>query len=415
MKHSSPDRLFDRATLLGTAMIIAAGTLLAAPMGCTGPTKRGQESRELAQKRFNAVRSRVDFDQAKQAFETGNFVEAKRQLESAIDKAGDQSPYWVLLGRIYLETGGLQDAMTSLRKAVELDGENADAHYFLGIVNERVERPLEAVDHYLTALELAPANGGMLVASVDVLIGAGLLDEADRLIRKHRSDFEDDAAVLHLSGRLAMMKKDWTRAADDLEKSVLLDDSDPWSFQDLARAQLAAGRYQACLGTIERIVETSDDGNRDVELLRLQTRCLTEAGRMMEARAALRDLVNLHPEDVQGWIELGLVCLEVEDFRYVLRSGQRIAVLDPSRFEGYFLLGQAAMRNNDLDSAVKLFAKACELAPGRVEPFLALGLCHEVRGDEAAAYRAYARGAGNRPGDPGMRGLVAGVGDRLDD
>ncbi|MEE2896552.1 MAG: tetratricopeptide repeat protein, partial [Planctomycetota bacterium] len=187
------------------------------------------------------------------------------------------------------------------------------------------------------------------------------------------------------------------------------------SFQDLARAQLAAGRYQACLGTIERIVETSDDGNRDVELLRLQTRCLTEAGRMMEARAALRDLVNLHPEDVQGWIELGLVCLEVEDFRYVLRSGQRIAVLDPSRFEGYFLLGQAAMRNNDLDSAVKLFAKACELAPGRVEPFLALGLCHEVRGDEAAAYRAYARGAGNRPGDPGMRGLVAGVGDRLDD
>ena len=73
------------------------------------------------------------------------------------------------------------------------------------------------------------------------------------------------------------------------------------------------------------------------------------------------------------------------------------------------------MSISERDSAVKLFAKACELAPGRVEPFLALGLCHEVRGDEAAAYRAYARGAGNRPGDPGMRGLVAGVGDRLDD
>ncbi|MCP4835857.1 MAG: tetratricopeptide repeat protein [Phycisphaera sp.] len=401
----------NRRSLRHRVAVAILGAGLALSVGCTGPTKKGIESRKFAQERFDTVRSRVDFDQANQAFESGNFIDAKRSLENAIDKYDAESSYWVLLGRIYLETHGIQDALASLNKAVEIDESNPDAHYFMGIVEERLERPLDAVDSYLTALELAPSNSNMLVAAIDVLIGADLLDEASRVIREHRADFEHDAAVLHVAGRVSMMKEDWTRAADDLEKSVLLDDSDRWTLEDLARAQIAAGRFQACLGTIGDLMELIDEGDRDVELMRLRGRCLSEAGRSMEARTAFRDLVNLHPEDVQGWIDLGLVCMEVEDHRYVLRAGQRLAVLSPNRFEGYFLLGHAALTKRDHDSAVKLFARACELAPERVEPRLALGMSHELRGDRAAAYRAYAKVAESGRVAPGMQGLMAGVGD----
>ena len=394
---------------LAVATILGGGLILAA--GCTGPTKRGIESRKVAQMRFDTVRSRVDYDQANQAFESGNFLESKRYLESAIEKYDEDSAYWVLLGRIYLETGGLQDAMISLGKAVEIDDQDPDARYFMGIVLERIERPLDAVEHYLGALELAPSNSGMLVAAIDVLIGADLLDEANRVLREHRKDFEHDASVLHVAGRLAMMKGDWTQAADDLEKSVLLDDSDQWTLEDLARSQMAAGRYQSCLGTIDDLMELSEEGDQDVELMRLRGRCLSEAGRSREARTALRDLVNLHPEDVQGWIDLGLVCMEVEDYRYVYRSGQRLVALSPDRFEGYFLLGHAAMRNREHDSAVKLFARACEIAPDRIEPRLALGMSHELRGDRMAAYRAYAKVAESGHVFPQMQGLIAGVDD----
>ena len=162
-------------------------------------------------------------------------------------------------------------------------------------------------------------------------------------------------------------------------------------------------------------MELTDEGDRDVELMRLRGRCLSEGGRSMEARTAFRDLVNLHPEDVQGWIDLGLVCMEVEDHRYVLRAGQRLAILSPNRFEGYFLLGHAALTKRDHDSAVKLFARACELAPDRVEPRLALGMGHELRGDRAAAYRAYAKVAESGQAAPRMQGLMAGVGDLGDE
>lgn len=401
--------------LVRCSLLFAIGTGVALAGGCTGPTKRGIEQRAIAQKKFDAVRSRVDFDQANQAFESGNFIEAKGHLEAAIDKFDGESGYWVLLGRLYLETGGLQDALQSFRQAVEIEGDNPDAHYFNAIALERVERPLEAVESYLKALEHAPSNSRMLVAAVDVMIGADMLLEADRILQEHRTDFEDDAAVLHLSGRLAMMNERWDDAADELEKSVLLDDSDRWTLEDLARAQLAAGRTQACLSTILRLEETVEDGDRNAELLRLRGRCLADGNRIREARTTLRDLVNLYPDDVQGWIDFGLVCMAVEDYRHVLRAGQRLAVLAPNRFEGYFLLGHAALRNHDLDSAVKLFARSCELAPERDEPQLALGMTHELRGEYGQAYRAYAALAKRRPDDAGVHGLLTGVGDALDD
>lgn len=406
--RSTHPRLVRGIVVLG----LAAGMALA---GCTGPTKRGQEARNLANEKFDMVRSRVDYDQADQSFRSGNFVKAKQHLEAAIEKSDAQADYWVLLGRVYLETGSLQDAIACFDKASEIDDKNADARYFQGIVAERRERPLDAVEHYLAALEIAPDNARMLVAAVDVLIGAGLTAEAERTLREHRAEFEDDAAVLHLSGRLAMMDKSWSRAADELAQSVLLDDSDRWVMEDLARAQIGAGRTEDCLATIERIEDLDEVASDDLELLRLRARCLAEGGRIREAREAMLDLVNMHPEDVQGWIDFGLVCCEVGDFRRVARAGQRLVVLSPNRFEGYFLLGQAALRNRDNDAAVKLFAKAVELAPERDEPRLALGMTHELRGEYGAAYRAFAAVAERNPGDRRIKGLMTNVSESFDD
>ena len=85
---------------IAVAAVLGGGIMLAS--GCTGPTKRGIESRKVAQTRFDTVRSRVDYDQATQAFESGNFIDSKRYLENAIDKYDEDPAYWVLLGRIYL-------------------------------------------------------------------------------------------------------------------------------------------------------------------------------------------------------------------------------------------------------------------------------------------------------------------------
>ena len=138
-----------------TLTIVSSLGILIGAAGCSGPTKRGIEARKAASARFDSIRSRVDFDQADQAFRAGDLITAKRHLEVAISKVDEDADYWVLLGRVYLENGSLGDASKSFDRAHEIDPLNADACYFQGIVDQRLDRANEAVEHYLAALEIA--------------------------------------------------------------------------------------------------------------------------------------------------------------------------------------------------------------------------------------------------------------------
>ena len=399
---------------INTLTLIATTTLLLGTAACTGPTKKGIEARAAAKSRFDAVRSRVDYDQADQAFRAGDFVTAKNHLDAAIKKIEDDADYWVLMGRIYLENGSLGDAAASFDKAHDLDLANADACYFQGIVDQRLNRGTDAVAHYLAAHEIAPSNAGMLVAAVDTLIGEGDFNEADRVLRENRTEFDDTAAIHHLSGRVAMSKGRWNDAVDYLERAVLLDDEDRWMLEDLARAQMSARRTSDCLQTIDRLEKLSEEGDQDPELMRMRGRCFAAGERYHEARAVFLDFTNLHPEDADGWIDFGIMCMEVNDYRRVVRAGQRLVVLNPNEFEGYFLLGQAAMQEKEYVTAATLFKRAVEVAPDRDEPKLALGMAYELRGEYAAAYRVYAELMKANPKDQRVRDLLTGVGDELD-
>lgn len=399
---------------LSTLTLIATTTILLGTTGCTGPTKKGIEARAAAQSRFDSVRSRVDYDQANQAFRAGDFVTAKNHLDAAIKKIGEDADYWVLMGRVYLENGSLGDASASFDKAHELDPKNADACYFQGIVDQRLNRGQDAISHYLAAHEIAPSNPGMIVAAVDTLIGEGDFNEADRILREKRSGFQDTSAIHHLSGRVAMLKGRWNDAVDHLERAVLLDDEDRWMLEDLARAQMSAHRTSDCLKTIDRLEAISEAGDQDRELMRMRGRCLAAGERYREARVVFLDFTNLHPEDAEGWIDFGLMCLEVEDYRRVVRAGQRLVVLNPNEFEGYFLLGQAAMREKEYQTAATLFKRAADVAPDRAEPKLALGMAYELVGEYVAAYRVYSGLMKSNPEDHRVRDLLTGVGEQLD-
>jgi L-aspartate oxidase len=56
----------------------------------------------------------VSFDQAKQAFETGELDKARKEVESAIARSDKEAKYWSLLGRIELEAKRLERALHRL-------------------------------------------------------------------------------------------------------------------------------------------------------------------------------------------------------------------------------------------------------------------------------------------------------------
>ncbi|MBP6849075.1 MAG: tetratricopeptide repeat protein, partial [Kofleriaceae bacterium] len=59
-----------------------------------------------------------------------------------------------ILGQIYVETQDWVNAATTLARAVELDPENPDAWFSLGVARQNLRRPKDAraaFEHYLAA------------------------------------------------------------------------------------------------------------------------------------------------------------------------------------------------------------------------------------------------------------------------
>jgi Flp pilus assembly protein TadD len=125
--------------------------------------------------------------------------------------------------------------------------------------------------------------------------------------------------------------------------------------------------------------------------MRLRTRCLIDSRRFREAHRALCAYTSTHPDDVEAWVELGLVCREIGDLRRIKQAGHRLTLLDRHRFEGYFLLGCSFLEEHDYDKAITFFQKAARIAPERSETWLALGMSYENAGSLVQAFRAYAK------------------------
>ena len=67
--------------ILIVALLVVGGAFLC---GCNGPTKKGLEARAKARARLDRVNAELSHDQAKQAFEAGQFEKASHELGIAI-------------------------------------------------------------------------------------------------------------------------------------------------------------------------------------------------------------------------------------------------------------------------------------------------------------------------------------------
>jgi len=88
----------------------------------------------------------------------GKIEEAITQLEKAVEIDPYAPKPYYNLGYAYSKQGRFDKAIIELKKAVELDPDYAKAHYYLGLAYEEKEKYGEAEKHYKKALELIPDN-----------------------------------------------------------------------------------------------------------------------------------------------------------------------------------------------------------------------------------------------------------------
>lgn len=135
------------------------------------------------------LRIEADHDEARQSLvalllESKQGAEAERVLQDRLNAKPGHTGFAMLLARLQVEHGALEQALATLEKSLPYADAQADYQAFFAALLQRRSRHKEAITHYQIALQLAPDNGVWLMGYGISLQAAQRADDARDAFRR---------------------------------------------------------------------------------------------------------------------------------------------------------------------------------------------------------------------------------------
>ncbi|MBX3381297.1 MAG: tetratricopeptide repeat protein [Phycisphaeraceae bacterium] len=359
-------------------------------VGCGGHGMSTRRESSAAKEKLAAMKSAMEWQSAKQQLLAGNTDKALTSIDRSLGLNPNVAKSHVLKGRILMEQGDLEGALTWFGTAESLDPENVEAQYYSAVVYERLKQPEESLARYRRAADLEPSNPQYVIAAAEILIDQGELDGAETELTSHRASFANNPGVNQSLGHIETIRKNNEAALNYFEQARLAAPDDPAIQNDVINAQIACKKFADAEHNITKLLKQK--GYEDRRDLRLQrARCLVELDRPMDAREVLVKLTTSEggSSDVEAWIELGKVSYKLKDTNRARTAAARLVAIAPERPEGYQLRAMVFRRSGAMDQAHDNAIKAVALAP-TAENYVLLGLIERQRGNANDASLCFA-------------------------
>ena len=217
----------------------------------------------------------------------GKYGDAIPLLLQAAELLPDNPVVFDDLGRAYLLTRRLPEAITSLRRAIALRPAFARTHSSLGLALAQAGDYEAALAAHRRAIELDPRLAEAHGRAADILLRKGRRDDA---VTEYERAFEaaPDTTFGRLCGAKAMLAQDRVSEAEDrLRKLVERDPSSSEAHLVLAHLLNEAGRFDEAAASFERSIALAPWQATAYGGL-VSSRRLTEADRPLVARIVSR-------------------------------------------------------------------------------------------------------------------------------
>ena len=221
--------------------------------------------------------------------------EARQMLECGVNL--EEQPFAVtILGVVQRWLGDVRAARATLRRSLELDPNDDEAHFSLGLALVE-EEPLMAVEHFRRALELDPHLPHAHRELGDALASLRRFDEAETFLRQAVIEDPADAWAHAFLGHVLNIRDDWQSAKQE--------------FLSAAEHKPEVGRFWSDLaGACARLEQYADADRYYLKALSLAVEnaqvnalygiFLKHVGQAEKARAYLRRAVSLDPSQTRA-------------------------------------------------------------------------------------------------------------------
>jgi tetratricopeptide (TPR) repeat protein len=356
-------------------------------------------------------------------------------------------------GNSYFEQAKYEEAAVEYRNAIQIDSAFAQARLKLAESYARMGNVPLALQEYVRAADLLPADSDLQLTAARYLLAAGKADDAlarvDGVLKRH----PDNIAAHVLRGNALGGLNDLENALAEIEEAIRLDPSEGTTFTQLGLVQMALGRRQEAETAFQRAVTLAPDSvgshlalgqyywasNRQDEAERSFRRALElepanglanramaifslATGKTVEAESYLKAVADASPSSravftlTDYYLATGRPQAAVERLRRLAGAGRRLPglharlaqaeaaagngpaahrILDellkqnPHDAEAHALKGQLLLKEGQRERALASLRSAAEADPGSAMVQFALGRVYAARGDNAGAEKAF--------------------------
>jgi tetratricopeptide (TPR) repeat protein len=305
-------------------------------------------------------------------------------LRRAIELDENNARTHINLGVALFHKGDAQGAIAAFRRAVALDPKDAAAHTNLGVAL-RPEDLDAAVAAHKRAIELEPnyamARVNLGTALFDIKDVTGAIAAFERAI-----ELDPQFATAYTNLGVVLRPKELDRAITLHMKAIQLDPSNAAAYRNLGMALHSKGDSSGAIAAYTQVTELDPRSARAHFDLGNALRPKNVDG----AIAAYSKATKLDPTYSQAFCNLGVALLDKNDVPGAIAALERAVELDPGDALALINLGQA-LRRNDLNRAVAVLMKATELAPGSEQAHFNLGCALFDKGEFVKAAAALTR------------------------
>jgi tetratricopeptide (TPR) repeat protein len=297
--------------------------------------------------------------------------------------------------RMAADTGNLQAAADTFRRAVELDPDSADAWYGLGVVYGRLGRQLEALAAFNQLLDLHPRLAAAWDAKGTALAALGRLGEAVAAY--------DEALRLDPGITTALIEKgiafdrmgDPKSALECFEAVTQQDAANAGAWLQVAAMTAKLGNSEKALRSVDRALEISP---ANPLAWRRKGEMLMQLGHPSDARRCFDRAIQLDANDFESLVRRGDAMRAAGDPTGAIDSYERAVAVRPERAEPHVRKGLLFFAMAKYPAARDCFSHARKLEPDHqmaaVNYAVSLYRCREFEGAKAAAEEALLRWPG---------------------
>jgi tetratricopeptide (TPR) repeat protein len=249
----------------------------------------------------------------------------------------------------FAQSKSWDEAIALYRKVLELEPNDAVAHYDLALSLKYKGETKQAVEEFETAIRLKPgwceAHFGLGATLYELHDQAEALTDLRKAVACEPTNAEAHWYLAHIYSE----QNDFLGAERELTRAVALKPSAEMHFE--------AGEMEGQLGKLD------------------------------VAAVQFREAIRLDPKMARAYVMLGITLRRQNDHKGALANFRKAVETDPSDPNAQYDLGMELKAEGDTPGAISAFRKAIELKPDFEKAHYSLGISLRSQGDTAAAHK----------------------------